>query len=687
MGLSSALYSGTSGISAHGEKMSVIGNNLANVNTVGYKSSRMHFEDFMPQDINTSAGVGQVGRGVSVGAVMTEFQQGSLETTNESTDVAIGGNGFFVVSPTGSEENLYTRAGNFRFDKEGLLVDPHGNVVQGWEVRQDQAEVAEGEEVMETDSGVQTQGMYGDIRLENFQSPPEATDQVNMKVNLDSRSVDRSTAPLNQLSGQDAGGDNYLVFSTVGDFTDDNSNSIGDGVTMLVNEDDNNIVYTSPDTYPDPGADINPGAALTVELDDPGNNGVKTYNIQWDGESFRLVEPNISYDEEDADDSHLLHGHFAAENGLELKKFYEERNPFMAMFENWDANADVPLGDARYSYQTTLNVYDANGSSYELTTYYDPVRDPDVVASSGGDQYWEYMTTVKPNNDNRTHMEGSSKRGVLMTGTMTFNPAGDLIGQSAFTLNNDAALQDPVNLENWTPANFSQNGYPLFTANFLGEDDASFTSADDARNMEMNFGLRNRTGNWTAETVPVIDDYAAGTTTDEPNCAAYLNAWGTEGSFDASSVIPNFADDEREAMSTTQYSTSSTTMTQSQDGYTAGFLQNVSIDREGVLTGRYDNGQVLELYALTLADFHNTQGLRNEGGNLFSRTRRSGNERTGLAGSSGLGTISSNSLEQSNVDISEEFVKMIITEKGFQANSRTITTTDTMLQEVINLKR
>ncbi|MFW6178198.1 MAG: flagellar hook-basal body complex protein, partial [Desulfohalobiaceae bacterium] len=120
-GLSSSLYSGTSGLNAHGEKMSTIGDNLSNVSTVGFKRSAMHFEDFMPQDINTSAGVGQVGRGVAVGTVMKDFQQGSFESTSESTDVAIGGDGFFTVSAMGSEENQYTRAGNFRFDEDGYL--------------------------------------------------------------------------------------------------------------------------------------------------------------------------------------------------------------------------------------------------------------------------------------------------------------------------------------------------------------------------------------------------------------------------------------------------------------------------------------------------------------------------------------------------------------------------------------
>ncbi|MFP4657699.1 MAG: flagellar hook-basal body complex protein, partial [Desulfonatronovibrionaceae bacterium] len=137
----------------------------------------------------------------------------------------------------------------------------------------------------------------------------------------------------------------------------------------------------------------------------------------------------------------------------------------------------------------------------------------------------------------------------------------------------------------------------------------------------------------------------------------------------------------------TNYSTGSTTIFQSQDGYGPGYLENISVDRDGVLTGNYSNGQVLELYALTLADFNNEYGLNREGGNLFSETRSSGPALTNLAGTGGLGTVASNSLEQSNVDLATEFVKMITTEKGFQANSKTITTTDNLLSTLINLKR
>ncbi len=137
----------------------------------------------------------------------------------------------------------------------------------------------------------------------------------------------------------------------------------------------------------------------------------------------------------------------------------------------------------------------------------------------------------------------------------------------------------------------------------------------------------------------------------------------------------------------TQFSAPSSTIFQTQDGFGSGFLQSVSVDSDGVVSGNYSNGQVLFLARVALANFTNPWGLSREGGNLFSETRVSGQPITGTAGSAGLGTISPNSLEQSNVDISTEFVNMIIQQRGFQANSRIITTTDDMLAELINLKR
>ncbi|WP_457572088.1 flagellar hook protein FlgE [Desulfovulcanus sp.] len=543
MGLSAALYSGTSGLRAHGEAMSVIGNNIANVSTVGFKGSRMHFEDALSQEITTAAGVGQVGRGVGVGAVLTDFAQGSLETTTEATDLAIGGNGFFVVSPKGEEVAYYTRAGNFRFDKDGYLVDPHGYVLQGWEVIRENTASASSVDETDNTTGVKTRGVSTDIHLENFQSPPQETSRVDMIVNLDSQSEDNSV---------------------------------------------------------------------------------------------------------------------------------DSTNPYFAMFNNWDATQSTPLGDTTYAYQSTIKVYDENGTSHNLTIYFDPVRDD--LGDTGGRQMWEFMVTVPPDEDNRSFWStaaDTTKKGVLMIGSLSFNSAGELESMSAYTLQNVASGDDPSSLAEWLPADFSQNGYPICTPNFLGTTGADYTSDSAAKNIEINFGLRNKTTSWTLSDGNSDGSYDAldlGTTTDPQS-------------------IITFETPEYSANATTTYSSGSTTIYQSQDGYTAGFLQNVSVDRDGVVTGRYSNGQILPLYVITMADFNNKYALRREGGNLFSETRQSGPALTGPPGTAGKGTISSNSLEQSNVDLSTEFVKMITTEKGFQANSKTITTTDTMLATIIQMKR
>ncbi len=549
MSLGAALYAGTSGLKAHGEKMNVIGNNLANVSTIGYKATRMDFEDALYQNISTAAGADQVGRGVAIGAILTDFSQGSMESTNVSTDLAIGGKGFFIVSPKGEDQQYYTRAGNFRFDKEGYLVDPHGYVLQGWHVEQEnKTQAASATEATTNSSGVRTVGSFGDIRLENFQSPPQATQHVQVIANLDSQGEDKA------------------VSST---------------------------------------------------------------------------------------------------------------DPFFAMYKLWDASQDKPLSDNNYSYQSTLKVYDQNGSPHDLTIYFDKV-DNYATDTTAGYQYWEYMVTVNPNEDKRLFWDNAtdtSKKGVLMIGTLVFDSSGKLVNTSAFTIKDTDTttpstidLSDSANpgdLVNWRPADFNIEGYPIFTANFLGVEGADATNMTNAKNIALDFGAYSKSLTW--------------------NIPSGVNSASDVGTSAAN--LPGFDDLTSGAMSITNYSSPSTTYTQAQDGYPAGDLQSISVSRDGVLTGHYSNGQVLQLYAITLANFNNPEGLRREGGNLFSETRESGTALTGLPGTAGLGIISSNSLEQSNVDMSEEFVKMITTQKGFQANSRTITVTNTLLDEVLRLIR
>ena len=123
------------------------------------------------------------------------------------------------------------------------------------------------------------------------------------------------------------------------------------------------------------------------------------------------------------------------------------------------------------------------------------------------------------------------------------------------------------------------------------------------------------------------------------------------------------------------------------DGYPSGVLSGTNIDNAGVVYGYYDNGETIPLYQIALYDFHNKQGLRREGGNLYGQTKESGEARQGVAGDNGFGVTRAYNIEGSNVDLSREFVNMITTQRGFQANSKGVTTVDTMLETVIGMKR
>jgi flagellar hook protein FlgE len=408
MSLSTAMYSGLSGLNCFGEAMSVVGDNIANINTTGFKYSSVHFEDLMAQLIPTGSGPGQVGRGSRISEVSTIWQQGSLENSADDVDVAISGTGFLIVKDPLNDSLYYTRDGNFSLDNDGYLINAHDYRVQG--------------KAIDPSTGTPT-GVDTDIVLSQNYSAPQASTAVDMVMNLDANAA------------------------------------VGD-------------LYNS---------------AITV-YDNLGN--VHTLDMTYT-----------------------------------------------------NANANTwTVGGTLDGVDITANITDQGG---------------------GGPSDMVFDTN----------------------GTMT---AGGLytIDLSAYNIGN------------------------------------------------VDLSTRNTAGG-----------------------------------------------------STTQYAASSVTNYASQDGYGPGFLERISIDTEGIITGHYSNGQIIPQYQLTLARFNAAGKLHREGSNLYTETQDSGVPLTGSPGTNGLGKITSNSLEQSNVDLSNEFVHMILYQRAFQANSRIITTTDTMMEEVLALKR
>ncbi len=137
----------------------------------------------------------------------------------------------------------------------------------------------------------------------------------------------------------------------------------------------------------------------------------------------------------------------------------------------------------------------------------------------------------------------------------------------------------------------------------------------------------------------------------------------------------------------TGYSSESAKTAQSQNGLPSGVLQSVAVDEEGVFSGIYSNGAIIPFAQLALADFPSYSGLTKMGSNLYAQSMNSGDALIGVANSGGLGSIAPSSLELSNVDLATEFVEMITTQRAYQANSKVITTSDELLNELINIKR
>lgn len=135
MGIYNALFTGSSGLSAFGEAVRVIGDNIANVNSLGFKSQSVVFSDVLSQTVGVTRSniANQVGNGVRIGQITKNSAQGSIENTTNPTDMAINGRGMFALRNTASNETFYTRAGAFFLDKDSNLIDGQGFVVQGWQ--------------------------------------------------------------------------------------------------------------------------------------------------------------------------------------------------------------------------------------------------------------------------------------------------------------------------------------------------------------------------------------------------------------------------------------------------------------------------------------------------------------------------------------------------------------------------
>lgn len=479
MSLSSSMWAGVTGLLSHGEKMNVIGNNLANVNTVGFKSQRMDFQDFVYQNTYTNSGISQVGRGVKVGAILGDFSQGTFENTQEVTDLAITGRGFFKVKPEGSNQEYYTRAGNFRFDKAGNLKDPNGYTLQGWKVDTSNAaqRAAGGTAPSTNTTKVQGTGMPTDVKLDTWTISPLQTTQVSFSMNLSKDGVD-------------------------------NSRYSGHPFTSLL-ENWNGVQPPLPNTSPLSSSQYSGTPASITVYDESG--GAHTLSVYFD----KVTQGDYA----DSTTSEQMWEYVVTMDPAEdVRQVAEPKNA--GWYEAAALKGTGKSYTAKEDFTAVEYIDPLDPTQGTVTRQYnkgDVLSPADIAALA------DYSSTDNNGGFTIKNITETKMAGVLMTGTLTFDSAGGLKNQSAYVVNgtrapiniggsdadavysegNGYAIDvegDPIPVMNENnpaaymyPTDVSKNGYPLMVANFTGIPGAhSVGSVPDADKylIELDFGIK-----------------------------------------------------------------------------------------------------------------------------------------------------------------------------------------------------
>ena len=331
--------------------------------------------------------------------------------------------------------------------------------------------------------------------------------------------------------------------------------------------------------------------------------------------------------------------------GLEVKS-RDAANPFFTMTASWDAEQRPPLSRGSYGYSEPIAFYDSNGRLREANIYYDH------AGQNGGITVVEFLVALPPGED-ASGLAGTKAAGLLMAGTLTFSSNGDLANMTAFY---PPPSGNPPDLAGWTPATM-QNGQPVMQIQVHG-----------------------------AAAQSIVLDLGLALPHSGPNAGAGLSS-AAEAVANQGVIFDNTTPKIITARATNTLGNAPGGMYTNRDGYGPGEMRDMHLTSDGVVRVLYNNGQTQDVYRVSLYRFVSQDGLRHEGGNHFSATRESGPADEGIAGNENFGIIKDYSLELSNVDYAREFSHMVVTQRGFQMNSKIITTCDAMLQTAIQLKR
>lgn len=560
-----SMNSAISGLKNHQVFMDVIGNNIANVNTTGFKASRTTFSTMLSQTlrgaVSPTVGRGgtnaiQIGLGSAVAGVDMVNTQGAFTTTSKLTDLAIQGDGFFVM--TDGIRKFYTRDGAFDLSADASLISPStGLRVMGWNAVTD---------------------AQGNTSINNAQAPSPINIPIGQSVTARPTHTVSFNGNLNGAPTDTIG--SAPVESTVTDGTIGFNIANTDTLTFTYR----GQVFTTA-ALAAATKDTTTLAAVATDLQTKMNNALAAAGIT---DTITVTALNTP--------SALGEGilSFQAPGELKFGNLVSSNTALNAALKGRSSKGLETM-------TTTMTVYDSLGNGHDVTVRFDKVQKDETGAAVTDTWKWAVAG--------------------LDPGTTIDNTGTNGAGYGYLKFDSDGKLVQ------------------VYTLAPTGTPPARVLSSSAA----VTFNYTNGAAN--GQTVR-LDFSQITQLQDGDTAAAAVN-----------------------------------------DGFATGTLLSFVVGQDGVITGSYSNGVSQVLGQIALATFPNVGGLLQVSQNLFTESANSGIPNIGAPGTSSRGTINAGQLESSNVDLAQQFTDMIRAERGFQANSRIVTTSDEMLQDLVNLKR
>lgn len=590
MASTTAMFTGLSGLSANSRRLDVIGNNIANVNTTAFKSNRMLFSPTFsrnfslgtaPGEYTGGTNPGQIGLGVSIAGTQRNFNNGTISATGVATDVAIEGDGFFIVNMAG--ERLYSRAGAFQRNEANDLVTISGGKLMGFAV-DDQFQVVEG-------NLVELNIPVGTLTL------AEATRNVVFNGNVNASGTVASTGSIH---------------TTRAFYTDA-------GLTTLLNTANYDLTNPANQLWIDDGAG---GSYLALQGDDPGPI-ITMSGIEKGGKD--LGEHTFQFTTGAAPDG-------VDATGTTLQDYLDWLDEVLGLDDTTIGGQDL---GGNVTFNTVTGQIEITGN--EGTVQDLDIETSDLTATNNGAGINSPFVMTKVGEAN-----GESVR----TSFVVYDSLG-----TPLTIDLTFVLQETIDGSGTVWEFVAESSDNAGEDSIVGLGVVSF-DANGRFESASNESLSVERDNGATSPLVVTMEFNAGA--------------------DAISALTDSA---------------STLAAVYQDGSPIGTLSVFSIGEDGIISGSFTNGLTRNIAQIALAKFSNPEGLVDTGSNLFRVGPNSGTAIIAQPLEFGTGRLLGGALELSNVDLSQEFINMILASTGYSASSRIISTTNELIDQLLVLGR